>query len=177
MVGKRGTLEERFWPKVARGAPDECWLWTAGHNGIGYGMIQVALARGHTKKLAHRVSYEMAFGPIPDGKVICHRCDTPRCVNPGHLFLGTMADNTRDMLAKGRDGYSLHPERFPGGTPPRFQGSEHPSAKLTEERAYTLRRRLRARTESLRAMARETGLDRKTLMALRDGKTWAHVPD
>jgi hypothetical protein len=82
----------------------------------------------------------------------------------------------RDMIAKGRGGASSQPEKFRGHTPPHFKGSAHPRAKLSEATVRALRARLKA-GEAIRAIARETGLDRKSLMDMRDRKTWAHVPD
>lgn len=88
------TLEERFLDKVNK--TDACWMWVGARNKRGYGNIQGVLA--------HRISWELYNGPIPDGLLVCHRCDTPGCVNPDHLFLGTHQDNSRDMIAKGRGG-------------------------------------------------------------------------
>lgn len=96
----RGSLEDRFWPKVDRRGADECWPWLAGHYPYGYGCIYLA-----TKKRmepAHRASWMIHFGPIPNRMHVLHKCDNPECVNPRHLFLGTNNDNVQDKMRKGR---------------------------------------------------------------------------
>ena len=76
-----------------------CWEWKRATNNIGYGMFRIKQGLMRT---AHRVSYELFKGPIPKGMVVCHKCDNPKCVNPDHLWVGTMKDNIRDMDNKGR---------------------------------------------------------------------------
>lgn len=93
-------LEERFWEKVDRRGPDDCWLWTASLS-AGYGQIGLGGKDGGNGH-AHRVAWELSRGPIPVGLNVLHRCDVPACCNPRHLFLGTLRDNTVDMYAKGR---------------------------------------------------------------------------
>lgn len=93
--------DKAFWAKVEKTLT--CWIWTGAVSGpMKYG----ALTRSGMHFLAHRWSWKLAFGPIPDGMHVLHNCDTPRCVNPEHLFLGTKLDNTRDMIAKGRSKFS-----------------------------------------------------------------------
>jgi len=96
------AIADVFWMKVERGEPGECWRWTGSACDRGYGRIKRNQWR--SPLLAHRVSYEIAHGPIPDGLSVCHHCDNPRCVNPAHLFLGTGSDNMRDAGTKGRLG-------------------------------------------------------------------------
>ena len=87
----------RFWTKVEK--TEGCWLWRGALSRKGYGSFRADAIGG---RQSHRVAWELTHGPIPDGLFVLHRCDTPRCVNPAHLWLGTAADNSRDMALKGR---------------------------------------------------------------------------
>lgn len=89
--------KERFWAKVDRRGPDECWPWRAATDRDGYGAFNVRAAMFG----AHRVSWKITTGATPT-KCVCHTCDNPRCVNPAHLWLGTHQDNMQDKIAKGR---------------------------------------------------------------------------
>ena len=108
------------------GGPDACWPWTTTIGNDGYGQYQLG---GHTKR-AHRIAWELARGPILNGMSVLHYCDSPSCVNPSHLFLGTQADNMRDMCEKGRqargdsNGARMHPDRAPRGE--RHGSQTHP---------------------------------------------------
>lgn len=93
------TAEDRFWSKVKKSDdPDGCWEWQTHLSNKGYGFFSY-----HGKNVgAHRRSYEMAYGEIKDGLHVLHTCDNPPCIRPDHLKLGTMADNVKDMIKKGR---------------------------------------------------------------------------
>lgn len=95
---RRRPLEERFWEKVHRGGPDDCWPWSGASTRGGYGAINV---NGKVLR-APRVAYELAHGSIPAHLHVRHACDNPPCVNPSHLSLGKPADNTADKVARGR---------------------------------------------------------------------------
>lgn len=111
------TLAQRFWEKVRK--TETCWLWTASKNPYGYGQM---IREG-------RLSWEFAHGVIPEGLCVLHRCDVPACVRVDHLFLGTKADNTDDMVAKGRAS---------GGN---LRGELHGNSKLTAQMVLEIRSR------------------------------------
>jgi HNH endonuclease len=95
----------RFWNKVVKLTGDNCWVWNSETDANGYGFFWIEVLRRPVR--ATRLAYTLAVGPVPDGLCVCHTCDNPICVRPDHLWLGTQADNLRDMVRKGR-----HPEQM-----------------------------------------------------------------
>lgn len=95
------TLEDRFWAKVDKRGPDECWSWLGASN-AGYGLISDGTGK-HLR--ATRASIIIHYGSFDNSLVVCHKCDNPPCVNPDHLFLGTLKNNMQDMHSKNR-GYA-----------------------------------------------------------------------
>ena len=146
MYTPRHRLEQRYVK-----SPTGCWLWTGVANNSGYGRIVV----NDVLKLAHRVSYEIYVGPIPDGMCLCHRCDVRLCVNPDHLFLGTRVDNTADMVAKGRQAI----------------GDRQSKAKLTYGAVAEIRRRA---GEDRKRLAAEYGVSVRNIRAILIGETWRY---
>lgn len=116
MSGHRQSLEARFWAKVQKS--DGCWEWTGALHQSGYGMIGLGSRQAGIDR-AHRVSFRLHFSEIPEGLIVCHRCDNRRCVRPDHLFLGTHKDNSDDKWIKGR-----------ASTPPIHHGSSNPRAHI-----------------------------------------------
>lgn len=104
-------IKHRFWTKVEIKEPSECWLWGAGKDPAGYGRFGVL----DWPILAHRVAWLITKGKIPEGIIVCHRCDTPACCNPAHFFLGTHKTNAEDKVAKGRQtkGITHHSQTKP----------------------------------------------------------------
>lgn len=147
------TLSERFWLYVKKN--DDCWQWLSYKDNNGYGRINY----GGKPFLAHRLSYMLKFGDIPDGRVVCHRCDNPECTNPEHLFLGTQADNVTDMHNKGR------------ANKRGLKGSAHNQARLTEGDV----RAIRGSELSCAELADKFKMSRTNIYDILNGKTWRHV--
>lgn len=122
----------------------ECWVWTGSKTSDGYGVMGI----GRRQYRAHRVSFEVFHGAQADGLFVCHSCDNPLCVNPGHLFLGSPADNTQDMIAKGRRYY--------------MTDAAHPNTKIGHEKRPEIIRR-RANGETLAAIAADYGVTFQTI--------------
>jgi len=150
-------LSDRFWAKVQK--TDSCWLWTAATNPKGYGVFCVD-KKTNANELAHRVSYRMHYGAIPTHLRVLHHCDIPSCVNPSHLFLGTLGDNMVDKVAKNRQ----------------QKGEGVPNAKLTDAQVIEIRQRYRAGGISQAQLAREYGVTHGTMGSLLHRKTWHHLP-
>lgn len=144
---------KRFWAKVDRRGPDECWPWTGTTLATGYGRLKVA---GHQVP-ATRLALHYAGRPIATNEYACHTCDNRPCTNPAHLFPGTHAENMADMFAKGRA--------------PDFRGQRNPNAKLTPEQVREIRRR----TGNKSQIAREFGVSATAIHNIQTGQKWRHV--
>lgn len=151
-------IEERFWSKVAKRGPDDCWIWLAGTNPAGYGLLH-----GNNNSLAHRVSWTIHHGPIPDGMLICHHCNNPPCCNPAHLFLGSHTDNAYDMYNKGRKPFDNY-----------ARGESAGGAKLTNFKVLEIRNRY-ANGEKQTHIAKDYGVTQSAVWAIVSGKTWRHI--
>ena len=147
-------MAQRFWRFVRKGKAAQCWPWKGSVRGAGYGRIK----HNGKDRLAHRVSYEINRGPIPDGMLVCHHCDNPSCVNPKHLFVGTQKENLADRNAKGR----FHP----------VKGEQHGRSKLTEDQVKKII--LDARPQ--REIAADFGIDRAMVSHIKRGHSWRHIP-
>ena len=153
----RPSPEDRFWAKVRKGGPDDCWLWTAGTDKDGYGRFMWNMRNPRS----HRVAYELLVGPIPEGLYACHTCDNPPCCNPAHIFLGTQLDNIRDAASKGR---------LATGNCTRTKGC--PGVALSPADVQDIRS---ACGKSNRVLARHYGVHPSTISRARRMETWKHV--
>jgi hypothetical protein len=150
------SLSVRFFRKVDK--TETCWVWTGNTSRNGYGSIQSG-GKGSATLSAHRLSYEMHKGQIPNGYVVMHSCDNPSCVNPDHLSVGTFKENTADMIGKGRK----------RTTAPR--GADNGKAKLND----SLVRYIRQSGKNTASIARELSLSANCIRSVRTGRTWSHV--
>jgi hypothetical protein len=170
-TGMDTTLVNWVLKRIDRnGGPDACHPWTASRKPTGYGTI----TWGGATLRAHRVAYEIAYGPIPAGKNVCHSCDNPPCCNPRHLWLGSQADNMADMARKGR--VVTNPNR----------GEASIQAKLTDAEVLAIRaeygnyrgvgRRPNSdRGPSRRQLATKYNVSKALIDHVLNGTAWKHV--
>lgn len=158
MGSKHSTLSfaERLELHTERIPEAGCWLWT-GATSRGYGVLG---GSGRTTVKAHRAMYERYVGPIPAGMFLCHRCDVRECVNPHHMFIGTAADNNRDMREKGRN--------------KQVRGDVVKNAILTADIVRAIRK-LHAETRSKHGVAKAFGLNVGTVSSVIYRINWKHI--
>lgn len=154
----RPSLAERFWAKVDKsaghGPNNDCWAWTGYRDAFGYGRINRRDFRGGT---AHRTSYDLNVGQIPDGMLVRHRCDNPSCVRPEHLELGVAQDNSDDQVARAR-------QRAP-------KGENSRQSKLTEIQV----RAIFADPRKQRDIAAAYGISQSAVMMIKTKRNWRHL--
>jgi hypothetical protein len=148
MTGRAPPFEDKYIPEPMSG----CWLWLGYVNRDGYG----TLTHHGRVYMAHRFSWALHRGEIPSGMLVLHKCDTPACINPDHLFLGTHTDNQADKMRKGRYGQ---------------YGEDNNSAKLTEADALFIREDLRKPS----VIAKDYGVSRQIVWKIKTRQNWAHL--
>ena len=154
------VLEERFWSKVDVQDEDSCWNWTAGTVRGGYGGFRVSQSGIGSKITAHKYSYELHNGKVPDGLLVCHTCDNVKCCNPKHLYAGTQKQNMQDRVTRGRSATK--------------KGSNNGRAKLTHEQVSVIKRKL-LKGSSLQELSFEYLVSVPTIWQIRRGKNWPEV--
>jgi hypothetical protein len=145
---------KNFWKFVDKKKGNECWIWKGKPNNSGYG---TANFRGKFVG-AHRVSYILNIGKIPEKMSVLHHCDIKMCVRPDHLFLGTQKDNIMDMIKKGRN----------------LCGEKHNMAKLNENKVREIRRKMKAGI-NYKIIANEFKICKSHVFDIASGKKWKHV--
>lgn len=152
--------EDQFWS--SKTVSDKgCWEWTRSLRSNGYGQLRW---KERANISAHRLSYILSKGPIPDGMLVCHTCDNRKCINPDHLFLGTYQDNHDDMILKGRKRWVAR------------RGSMQGNSKLNEADVALIKRKL-SEGEKGRHIAAKFGVSPSTISLIKLGKFWRHVDD
>ena len=135
-----------------------CWDWKGSIYKNGYGFIPIHENGKKFSSLAHRLSYELHIGPIPEGFIVCHRCDNPKCTNPDHLWIGTTQDNVDDKIRKGRSN----------------KGQKHGNSKLKDEDIPEIRKMLDLGVSGAK-LARKYNVSTTIISYIKNRKTWTHV--
>lgn len=152
---------ELFWSKVERS--EGCWNWQGRRQPFGYGQFDVA----RKPQAAHRVAFCLTYGPVSKGLCVLHHCDNPSCVRPDHLFVGTRADNQRDMVAKGRSTKG----RLTHALPP-LRGADNPRAKVSMADVLAIRA-AHATGVGFAQIARQWGISPSQAERIAKGQNWS----
>ena len=152
--------EERFWKKVDKKENEECWEWRAGKR-AGYGAFKM---NGKVQS-SHRVVYSMEKGEIPGEKLVLHKCDNRKCVNPSHLYLGDYSRNIQDRLER--------TEWKPGDSLPK--GENHPNTKLTEEEVIEIREKYSNKNITQKELAKDYPVARKQITKIVNERCWKNI--
>lgn len=155
----RKTLAERFWPKVEK--TDGCWIWHGSRSKLGYGRIYNGGKKPYLLP-ANRAAYLICRGEIPETMCVCHSCDNPRCVNPDHLWLGTHAENMKDMYDKNRN---LGPKN-------RAKGERHGMAKINWNIVNEIRSVQDRRYGYRVKLAKKFGISTQIIERILRNETW-----
>lgn len=153
-----------------------CFVWMGARTSAGYGLI-VRRALSPAPLYVHRVVWTSFYGPIPEGKFVCHHCDNPPCVLLDHLFLGDDQANTDDKMKKGRHRHGhLYGDAHPMRKHPEWvkRGEQHGRVKLTKMQVEQIRLRS---SENAAALGQEFGVTRHAINGIRSGKTWKNKKD
>ena len=154
----RQTIQDRFEKKVEMIPFSDCHHWTAATNKFGYGKISLSQS---TWQFAHRMSWEFANGPVPEGMYVLHTCDNPGCVNPSHLYLGSHKDNAQDRERRQRGNHA--------------KGSSHGRSKLSAEQVIEIRKLYNSGQYSCRKLGKMFGVDGKSIADIVNGRNWTHL--
>lgn len=162
---------DRFWSRVAKGAPDECWPWQYGTNSDGYGNFKL---NDGSQIGSHRFSWSLENGPIPDGMHVLHSCDNPPCVNQNHLFLGNQEINVADMMSKGRGNKSSGDDWYKRQGQ-QARGERIARAIFTESDVISIRAKVSA-GQTVASLAREMSVNDSAIRHIVKRRSWKHVP-
>jgi HNH endonuclease len=154
----------KFWLKINKHGPivrkglGRCWIWKGGTDGKGYGRFRTKKDGGKNRTTAHRYAYELKHGKQGSEVKILHKCDNPPCVRDSHLYAGTIADNNRDRVERGRS----------------FRGEDSPNAKVTESQVKWIRDKL-LQGSWVSEIAGGLGVSYQLVYNIANGATWKHL--
>lgn len=159
LYNPHNTIEERFWSQVDKSS--ECWIWVGNANNKNYGVFNHSTVNGKRMRMfAHRMSYSLVYDDLSEEVVLCHKCDNSLCVRPDHLFVGTQAENMKDMVSKGRS----------------LRGMKNHNNKLTEEQVQAIRLEYALGELGYTLLGRRYGVTGKVIRDIIKGYTWRYLP-